>query len=101
MDVKVEELEDGSIRVTSPKFKKPFEIFKTFDGHAMYTIKYTQGLTAPHLKGWYTSSTMALQALKTYILQSKDSPTVVKEQKKNEPVRKPNNKKHLRKGPAD
>lgn len=101
MDVNVEELPNGTLRVSSPKFKKPFEIYKTVDGHAMYTIKYTQGLTAPHLKGWYTSSFAALQALKTYIIQSKDSPTVAKENKQNEPVTKPNNKKHLRKGSAD
>lgn len=101
MDVNVEELDNGTIQVSSPKFKKPFEIYKTVDGHAMYTIKYTQGLTAPQLKGWYTSSYAALQALKTYIIKSKDSPTVAKENKQNEPVVKPNNKKHLRQGSSD
>ena len=92
--------------ITSPKFKESFVVHKTIDGHAMYGIKMTKGSTADKLGGWYMSSEAAIQAVKLYCIQAKDSVTVRRDKtyKENHPddsSTKPNKKVNIRKGSSD
>jgi len=113
-DVQVTEYLDEfgrfAIKVHSPKYKTPFIIHKTEDGHAMYSIKGSLGLTSTALEGWFTSSDDALRHLKSFLRRSKDSDTVTRDKtrarsrkyKENaKATAKPDNSEHLRKGSAD
>ena len=74
---------DGQImyKVTSPKFKHPFEVSKSRDSFVFYHIKTERGVLAKALQSKFTSPKLALAALKEYIRTTKETQIAARDRK--------------------
>lgn len=70
------EITDDKFVVTHPNFKAEYTISRPQNGTGMWSIKVNVGNLPSKLCGLYTSSRMALKALELYLANSKEKPTV-------------------------
>lgn len=90
-DVKVQELRDDygkpMFKVTTPKFKADFLVYKLENGFAFYGIKSTAPNQSKELEGNWLNPRDALKHLLTYIKNAKPSVLATRDMKyeKNHP----------------
>jgi hypothetical protein len=73
MDVKVT---DDKVSTTHPNFKTEFTVSRASNGTGMWSIKSSIGKMPAKLEGLYTSSNAAQRALEMYLVNSKETSTV-------------------------
>jgi hypothetical protein len=73
MDVKIK---DGTVEYRHPNFNCVWSIKPAENGTGMWTVSSDTGRVPDKLNGLYTGSTAAKKALESYLVNSKESATV-------------------------
>lgn len=73
MDVKIT---DDKVVITHPNVKIEYTISREYNGTGMWSIKPSVGKLPAKLEGLYTSSRTALKALELHLANTKETPSV-------------------------
>ena len=98
--------DNGQVRytVSTPKKKIKYFVQKAFNGFVFYEIVLEKGAAPKELQGSYTSPEKALDRLRKYLVQAKNSTTVERDrkyQKNHAPEVKPDSTEHVQQGTPD
>jgi len=80
-NVSYDQLGQKVIKVTTPKFKHYFEVYKPIGPFSYYKIRASKGTLSTKLEGSFTSPELALAKLENYIRVTKETAIAARDRK--------------------